>query len=52
MTEQQREGLKRILHLYFEDLPEWKYELMVRHCEQVDALETVCVPEDVLKGSG
>lgn len=52
MTEQQREGLKRILHLYFDNIPEWKYELMVRHCERVAEMQTVCVPKDVLKGNG
>ena len=52
ITAEQKKQLSDILHLFFEDLPEWKDELLVRHCEQVDALETVCVPEDVLKGSG
>ena len=46
MTDMQREQIKRFLRIYFDDLPEWKFELMVQKIEQVASLETVCVPEE------
>lgn len=48
ITAEQRKQLSDILHLFFEDLPEWKYKLMVQRCEQVENMKTVCVPEDIV----
>ena len=46
MTDDQREQIKRFLRIYFDDLPEWKYKLMVQKIEQVADMKTVCVPEE------
>ena len=46
MSDTQKEQIKRFLRIYFDDLPEWKFELMVQKIEQVAGLETVCVPDE------
>lgn len=45
MTDEHREQLDKILRVFFEDLPEWKYDLMLCKLEQIEHLETKCVAE-------
>lgn len=45
MSDEQREQLNKILRLFFENLPDWKYDLMLCKLEQIQKLETKCVAE-------